>query len=457
MAKKGPVDRFHQDWSPEHQAKVLQRLGITSGEFESSSRGKQRRLIRRSQTKAQTQQAATQQKNQQLNDPAYFTQPLTTNTANTLADQMTALKYGTAESQLQTRQSQVAPWFQNYQAQIGQAQQAQAAQNAPIIANAQAQAQGTGQTVLKDVDPNSDAAHNDALAAAARQALGNAFATQLGAGQQAANTYFATQQGVVAPQYQQSVTQDLGNQASQLAQEKGAYRATAISDLRDKAHTQNLETAAFGLDQTNTLQDNANAAAQIKQTAKTAQQKAKADANAVITSGPFAGYTKKEVRGLSDSQKASLRQATRRGTGTKSGLTPAQQRAAREKAGKAIQRVTDVKGEFNRLRIQTDTVEEKVKLPDGSIKKAPDGTPITRTKTIKPTREQVIQQLRKSGYTPAEIQLGLKVRANQPLTPADITVAKRLGIWPVPKSWTVAGKQTGAAAYPTTGSMYGPK
>lgn len=340
----------------------------------------------------------------------------------TQANQMTALRYGQPEAQLATRQSQVAPWFQQYQAQIGAQQQATAAQNQPLINQAYTAAQNSGTPTLKDqgVDPNSDASKNDMLAAAAREALGNAAAGQLAAIQANANAYFGKQQSVVAPMYQQSVSTDIGNQQQQLAAEKGQYRDTTIGDLRDTAQKNMLEQALFNVNTADKAADNARADKQVRSSNRNQRLNRRASQKSREGAVNTYGYTAKEWASFSPAKrqqemaKVKAQNRAPKTPGAK-GLTPAQQRAAQKGRNKAITRISDIGDNFNLYSRQTNV--------DPNTKK-----------TIKPTRDQVISQLRKDGFSMSEIKLGLKVR-DRTLTRADVRLAKRLGIWPLPKGW----------------------
>lgn len=329
------------------------------------------------------------------------------------ADQITDLRYAPVESSLNQRGLAIPSWFENYRTQIGQQQQASQQYAAPIVQQAQTNAQQAGQ-VAPGVDPNTPAGQDAQLAAAARAALGNAFVSTLQGFGQVQNQYMEGRK-TVASTAEVGEQSQLARDRTDTAREKGLYRATTLGELKDKRHTQRLENAAFGLDTYEAETDRANTAADNDRADKQDRQKNRTPNQWGYSTKEWNGFTPEKRRRIMKQVKAEQRAPGSDGT-----QSPAEMRKQREKRGTGINRVREVGSLFDEYS------SGQVKVP------GPNGTETTRA----PTESEIRARLRKEGYSQSEITIGLKVRRSKPLTPSEIATARRMGIWPVPKAWT---------------------
>lgn len=208
--------------------------------------------------------------------------------ANALAN----IRYGGAEQSLAQQGQAIAPWYQNYMNDVTAARTSSAQYAAPIQQAAQGRANEAGQ-VAAGIDPNTPAGHDAALAAAARQALGEGLVTALQGASQVNDTYLAGRQAVAA-------TSELGSQQqvakdkTALAKEKGAYVTSTVGDLKDKQRQQKLENQAFGIKAATAANSAASSAAQLNKY----------------------GYTDAEWAKLSDGERNKIRNKTAAGSGS---------------------------------------------------------------------------------------------------------------------------------------------
>jgi hypothetical protein len=247
MAKKRPdpkksrLKRFGK-WSDSHRADILEEVGLTEQQFRALTRGQRRNTLDRGLAL-----------DRQSKDPAATAAPQSIEQIRAAAGNAGQLRFGTAQAELGRYGNSIDPWFQDYVTRTQQIQGQQQQMAAPVIAQAQTNAQQAGQTVL-NADPNSEAAQNDILAAASRKALADAFTSVLSGQQNATNTYYANQAGAVeAARVGEHRTQAQGMQ--DLLRERGAFESDYVTTARDKEHTKGLERKAFGLKETETLLD----------------------------------------------------------------------------------------------------------------------------------------------------------------------------------------------------------
>lgn len=243
MGNDTRVQRF-KGWDRAHKVAVLKAAGLTLDEFRALNREDKKAAIGKGQQ-------AIRQRSAQLDDPNRFIAPMTERTARQQAGNAANLVYGGQEQLAGQYGQSVDPWFDDYVRRTQANQQAQQTQAQGIIDQSVTQAQQQGQTVLPQagVDPNSDAAQNDILAAASRKALADAFTKVLQGNQSATDASYVQQAGVAeAARVGEHTTAN--QQRQQISREKGQFRNQTLSELRDKAHTERLENAAFDLDVT---------------------------------------------------------------------------------------------------------------------------------------------------------------------------------------------------------------
>lgn len=254
------------------------------------------------------------------------------------ANQLTNLEYAPLENSLNDRGAAIGPggWFDQYRQQVGQAQQMSQQYAAPILQQAQGRADQAGQ-MAPGVDPNAPAGQDAALAAAARASLGNAFVTLLQGFGQTQNDYFAGRQSV-ASTAQLAEQGTLQRDRERVSREKGLSRKTTLEGLRDKAHTQRLENAAFGLDQYEAQVDAADTVADNRRAAREDRRERRRESGEPNKYG----YTDKEWRSMStpERQKAILRFDKSDGKpGDGKGFTPLQRSETKIQIRKGIEKV----------------------------------------------------------------------------------------------------------------------
>lgn len=357
------------------------------------------------------------------------------------AHQAGQVAYGPQQHQLGQQAANIPPWFQQYKNGVMAQQQNLPAQYAPVQAQAQQTAQATGQPVLQGVDPKSEAAQNDVLAAASRKVLADSFVSLVQQQQMAQADYYGARQQVANAAQISAQTQNAKDR-QQVAQQRGAYEQTQVQqgigrerDYGLAVQHQNAENKAFNLDVAKAGADVKTDRLKIKTDAQAKRDKLKADAKARTDKANAEGKTVNSY-GYTSDQWSRFSPAHRKriifdfknsggsggsGSGKPGGPTLAQQRmekkrvaAVREKSGKALSRVNDVISDWNRLRNSRVTTGEK----------DDNGKPLTRPITPNDIRGQ----LRSQGYSADEIHLALMIRAGKTFTKDDVQAAHRLGI-----------------------------
>ena len=377
-SKKSRLKRFGR-WSDAHRADVLEEVGLTDEQFRALSRGKRRSTLDRALSL-----------DRQAKDPAFTAGPLSLEQIRANAGNAGQLRYGGAQSQLDQYGRSIDPWFQDYvnRTQALQGQQRQQAQG--IIDQSVAQAQQQGQTVLPQagVDPGSEAAQNDILAAASRKALADAFTKVLQAGQQATEGAYTQQAGLVeASRIGEHRTQQ--NALADLLKERGAYESDYVTQARDKEHTKGLERKAFGLKQTETILDAQNDRQKLRQERQDKRRERKEEGQKVNQYG----YSEEQWRRFSPSHRQRII-AKSKSNGSPSPkstepkpLTPAERRARRKE-----------KAENQR---RSDFIEATIRNPPVYPKGHPKAGQT-------PTRAEIVDQLVKKGYSKAEIKAAMR-------------------------------------------------
>jgi hypothetical protein len=208
------------------------------------------------------------------------------------------LQYGGAQQALQTQGQNIAPFFQQYLDQLQASKVAQQAVYSTAMAQSQANAQqGGASTGLTD---KSD------MAAQVREGMLGAF-TELLRAQDASYAGQKEDQKTVGAAARLTAQTQNQTDKTALKKEEGAFKVDYAEQLERRDHTEGLENAAFGLNVAETKADVKNDRAQIRQDRREERRDRKDRNREVITSGPFSGYTKAEVRKMAPAEKERLR------------------------------------------------------------------------------------------------------------------------------------------------------
>lgn len=265
----------------------------------------------------------------------------------------TKLRYGREQGALNEQiaqsgvnQGNITNWFADYKNDLEKSRIAQAAYMSGQQTAAQQIALAQGAPTQFQGQTSTEQQTDSANAANVRTAIQEGFAEALRQSGLAYNASKEDQKGVAgAAQLTARLAEDrnLGSLVKQnqaLQAEKGAYRVDTRRQLKSQAHTERLEDKAFDVDVAEKSANIKTDRIKIRQDAREARQDRKAKGNEVITSGPFAGYTKREVRKLTPAEKTKLRQADKTDTSSeKSKFTPTQQTNARKEFRSAYQLV----------------------------------------------------------------------------------------------------------------------
>jgi hypothetical protein len=158
-----------------------------------------------------------------------------------------------AARQLQTN---VAPWFNDFQARVAGYAQAAQAQAAPVLGQAQSYQQGAAAQLPPGLDPNSDAGQQAAQAASGRQALSQLGLDALNTQNTAAQNYFGGQQTIAAKEQPAAQTAAALRLAAAKSQ-RGAAVTAGLTTARQNAQNYNIAQGTLGL---NTAKAQADAA-----------------------------------------------------------------------------------------------------------------------------------------------------------------------------------------------------
>jgi hypothetical protein len=247
------------------------------------------------------------------------------------------LQYGGAQNALQTQGQNIAPFFQQY---LNQVQASKVAQQA-VYAQAMGQSQQNAQAAAPGAPTGMPQTQNSELAGQVREGMLSAF-TELLRAQDASYAGQKEDQKTVGAAAR--LTAQTQNQADKTAlkKEKGAFKVDYAEQLRQRAHTEGLEKAAFGLDVAEAKAGVRGDRAE-RRADRQADRRERRDKNReVITSGPFSGYTKAEVRKLSPAEKQRLRKESTSSTGgteSKPTFTPKETAANRVKLRQMVSKV----------------------------------------------------------------------------------------------------------------------
>lgn len=359
--------------------------------------------------------------------------------------------YGDVQNQLTQQQANIVPWFDQYRAAVTQQQQALPAQYQPVLQQAQGTAQATGQGVLQGVDPGSEAAQNDALAAASRKVLADQFVNLIGSQQNATQDYYGGRISAANAGQQQALTTNAQAQRD-VAGQRGAYEAQQIQqgigqerDYGIAAQHQAAENAAFGLDQYEAQQKAKNDRARIRATnRKNRQSQRDRDEDQALAGKKFDSEQEKDAY----QRKHHLGPYKRPAKPGPGGLTPAQQRAEKERIGKVRQKSKEA---LSRIRDARNDWESLVGSKVTTGKKDKDGNELTRPITPKDIRSE----LRKRGFSSDEIHLMLMIRAGKKFGPDEIEMAHALGMR-IPRKYLPSNNRPSKPGVPTGGAQTAP-
>jgi hypothetical protein len=336
------------------------------------------------------------------------------------ADTASNLRYGGEERALGLQSQQVPAWFAAYRGQVAGVAQGVNAGYQKAVDDQRAQAtlqQTTAGTQQTDAakTAQADAANRGATVdpTVQQQALQGAnvnasaqndLASLLAAQQTATGTYYGGLQAASSAAELGQQTR-IGNDRRDLAADKGLYKSQYVSEGRDKEHTKSLERQAYGLDVQKAADDAADDRRDARQKRRDARQRQRdKNEDQRLAAGKFRSAEEKD-----DYQRRNklgpYKPPAKPGAG---GLTPAQQKAQKEKSSKQTTRITDAEGRWNLYKDTTVT--------DQNDKKR------------KPTPSEIKQRLIKEGFSTQEIHLALMWSSTKPWTAKDRATARRLGI-----------------------------
>lgn len=288
VTKKNRLKRFGK-WSDEHQQSILDRVNVSEGDFDNYSRARKRRVLNRALAHAKGDADTP--------TPTVGADPL-----KDAVDSAVRLKYQPAERQYNQQvadstqmDTNIDAWYQDY---------------LNTLSGVQKQSQDFYGAVAGQQQPVPTAVPGDeaSMAAANRATLANSV-TKVIAGQGAnMNALYGGQMAdsklakIGYHQDEDKERKTIKQQLADLALEKGDYANSYRQDLLDKAHQSQLEDAAFNLDKDKL----AVSAGYDPYTGKPIPQTPD-----VVTSGPFAGYSKDEIAGMSAGEKARLKKKSK--------------------------------------------------------------------------------------------------------------------------------------------------
>jgi hypothetical protein len=150
----------------------------------------------------------------------------------------------------------VAPWFNDFQARVAGYAKAANAQAQPVLGQATAYQQGAAAQLPPGLDPNSDAGQQAAQAASGRQALSQLGLDALNTQNTAAQNYFGGQQTIAAKEQPAAQTAAALRLAAAKSQ-RGAAVTAGLTTARQNAQNYNIAQGTLGL---NTAKAQADAA-----------------------------------------------------------------------------------------------------------------------------------------------------------------------------------------------------
>jgi hypothetical protein len=212
-------------------------------------------------------------------------------------------QFGPQVAAAQQQVTNVAPWFQDYMARVAGYAQAANAQAQPVIQQAQGYQTGAAAQTAPGLDPNSDAGKQAAQAAQGRQALGQLGLDALNSQNTATQNYLGGL-GTTAAKEQPQAQTAAANALATAKSQRGAAVTDFLTTARQNAQNYRIATGTLNL---NTEQGGGRRDEHGEQHRRANNR---AD-NKVITSGPFAGFTNKQVAQMGPQDKQHYRAAAK--------------------------------------------------------------------------------------------------------------------------------------------------
>lgn len=306
-------------------------------------------------------------------DPNAFAGPMTLRQGLRTANAEANLKYGAQLGTLNTQIKEAPKWYQDYKDSVAGARTAAQTYQQGLMDQSNNVANQVGQAVLGSLQ--------DQQAAQSRKALANA-GTNLLANMGAANDAYFGSQNSTADASKIATMSNLLTQKRQTQGAKGDFQASALNDLRTQATNSDIARQTLGANVMNQQADNKLARQALKTKTKTdAQARKQTQSLATQKINSQQSIATQRVRSAQSIAAGRVQAVTQKAA--------AKQEADQSKATHNIRtRIHDATMDYNRI----SSTQYPIK---GAKGKAP--------KTRKPTRNEVVAQLRKDGYTPTEI------------------------------------------------------
>lgn len=381
-----------------------------------------------------------------LNQPV--SAPLSTRQAYGQAEQAADRVYQPQIQGVRDLEKSVPTWFANYQAQVAAQQAAAQTYAQPMLDQANAGVQNTGQTA-PGLDPGSAQYATDQQAAKGRQSIAQLGASSLAAIPTATNAYMGAQAATAARELPQ-VLAGYGQQRAGLEGQRGNAVAENYGNIRQAEQNAAIAYGTLGLNTNKAAADTDLARGVDPVTGRPLPQEAPTGYGAGAPGLNSFGYTHDEWSGMSAAEKAKAR-AAKGGGQSQADKDEKAKRDKEEKKRAAIQKATgrlktrigDAKATWERYaRAQNPAT----KFDESSKEYVPDIDPKTgKQRTKKATPDQIKAQMRKDGYSETEIHVMLMIRAGKKLTKAEIEALK--GTDPnirIPREWLKDARSSGS-------------
>ena len=377
-----------------------------------------------------------------------LTAPLTRQGLKQETNAATQLRYGGQQREIEgqqrvsdAQQGRIGDWYGDYQTKLAEAtarqQVAQKTANDQILALQAA----TGATTTPDVPAGGEAATADAQAALARKASVGSFGSMLATQGATRDAYMADKarigQGDETQQHldESGRRRTIDNALQELMADKGAFKVQYRADAREGERRNALEQAAFGLDEQKLAVDTAlsRAAQQSLDSDRKAdnrRQRKQERRDNMENDRKFQLDVEKfgSAEAKDRYQRAHGLGAYRKSTGGdkdgdgKPDLSPSEIRTRRKDRRRAWTDVETARADMDTL-VQQPFTDTK-----GTDEKDDD-------EVRKPSRDEVLAEMRKRGYSQDQILVALALRHNDATwDKKTIAAAKRLGVR-IPKKY----------------------
>jgi hypothetical protein len=343
------------------------------------------------------------------------------------------LQYGGQQQALTQQTHNIDAWFPQYQQELTRLnnlqQQKYAAAVQQIATNAaQAQAQQSQSNQALAGQLQSDAASRGATysgqpsqqsqqASNLGQQLADAFGSAIAAQGTAYSGNTSGQQGVAAAAQLGARQQNAADRRT-LKQNMGAAGQKFMDDTRSNEQKTVLENAAFGLKKQTEADTNA-----AKKAARVVSRKNKRDQIASTNAN-----TDKRIT-ASQNAAAAKQQAAQQAARTKAAeKQQVHVQKVRDTSTKGFAKLHEIGSAYDHYSTGHVPVTKIVVDPNTGKQSTQavlkNGKPVTR----KPTDGEIVDSLRHDGYGMTEINLALKIKRGQPLSPHDVAAAHELGL-----------------------------